>query len=208
MSYTIVPLFAVPLYQSTIPAIDKATYEKLINFHYEEVEGDVTHHETSERFILHRPEFAHIKKVVDAKIAEYVHEVLGINKTLSWELTTSWVNMSKPGQWHASHWHSNSLVSGVFYLHTNQKSGAICFHKSAGSKGVFGDTFGIEYDKDTDYNTEAIGVLPMTHTLFMFPSTLAHSVLENESNENRYSLAFNVFPRGTIGKGGNSELTI
>lgn len=207
MSYQMVPLFAVPVYQGTIPAIDKATYDKLISFAYEEIEGPITHKETKDRFILNRPEFADLKKVVDEKVHEYVHEVLGVDDTLSWELSTSWVNLNRPGDFSPQHWHSNALVSGVFYLHTNKDSGAICFHRAPTYK-LFGDQFGIEYNKDTDYNVDAVGVLPLTHALFMFPSTLVHSVLENQSKENRYSLAFNVFPRGTIGKGGNSELTI
>ena len=35
--------------------------------------------------------------------------------------------------------------------------------------------------------------------MLIFPSDLWHKIEENKSNENRYSLAFNVMPVGTIG---------
>jgi uncharacterized protein (TIGR02466 family) len=209
MSYSIIPLFAIPLYQSTIPPISKDMFDKLVGREYEVYDGvKVTHEETAERFILNRPEFADLKRVIDSKIAEYVHEALGVNNTFTWEITTSWVNKAKPGDWHANHWHSNSLISGVVYLKTNPKTGVVCFHKGERYYNMFNETFGIEFDKETDYSTPTIGVVPSTHTILMFPSHLAHSVCENESTETRYSLAFNVFPRGTVGQGGNSELTL
>jgi uncharacterized protein (TIGR02466 family) len=208
MKYNIIPLFAIPLYQSTIPAINQTTFDMLIDNKYEDPSEYDTHEETVDRRILHRPEFAELKKIIDKKIAEYVHDALGVDKSLQWEITTSWVNKSIPGHSHSSHWHSNSLISGVLYLKTDPKTGAVCFHKSERYYNLFNETFGIEFDKDTDYSSPTIGVLPNTYTILMFPSHLAHSVCKNESVNTRYTLAFNVFPRGTIGPGGNCELTV
>lgn len=208
MRYNIIPLFAIPLYQSTIPAINQAMFDMLVNGEYETESEDDSHRETAERHILHRPEFTELKKIVDKKIAEYVHDALGVDKSLQWEITTSWVNKAQPGDHHQSHWHSNSLISGVLYLKTDPKTGVVCFHKSERYYNVFNETFGIEFDKETDYSAPTIGVLPDTYTILMFPSHLAHSVCKNESVNIRYSLAFNVFPRGTIGQGGNSQLTL
>ena len=36
--------------------------------------------------------------------------------------------------------------------------------------------------------------------LYKFPSHLLHRVLKNNSNEVRYSLAFNVFMKGSFGR--------
>jgi ectoine hydroxylase-related dioxygenase (phytanoyl-CoA dioxygenase family) len=37
-------------------------------------------------------------------------------------------------------------------------------------------------------------------TIVIFPSHLEHSVEKNNSNENRYSIAFNFYVRGKFGK--------
>lgn len=209
MSYTVVPLFAVPLYRSSIQPIDPITYQKLTNFEWEHEEGFTTHTETKERHLLDRPDMAGLKKTLQEKVDEYVYDVIGVQKDHCWEITTSWVNRSKPKDYHTAHWHSNSMVSGVLYINTNPNSGAICFHKDIrGRNNLWSDTLKIDFHKETDYNVEMVGINPQKNDVLLFPSHLTHSVMQNVSNEDRYSLAFNVFPRGVFGKGGNSELSL
>jgi uncharacterized protein (TIGR02466 family) len=208
IKHEVLPLFSIPLYKSELSPLDPLTYQKLINHEWEKNEGFVTHVETAERHLLDRPEYKGLKQAIQIHIDHFAYEVIGSQRDLCWEITTSWVNRSVNGDYHTSHWHSNSLISGVFYINTNPDSGAIVFHKDKEHKNLWGDTLRIDWDKETDYNTEAVGILPKTNQLLMFPSILAHSVLTNTSNDNRYSLAFNVFPRGTFGKGGNSEVTL
>ena len=43
--------------------------------------------------------------------------------------------------------------------------------------------------------------------LVVFPSNLMHRVEENKSDENRYSLAFNLFCKGNLGHN-ESQLTL
>jgi len=208
IKHEVIPLFSIPLYKSELSPLDPLTYQKLINHEWEKNEGFVTHVETAERHLLDRPEYKGLKQAIQIHIDHFAYEVIGSQRDLCWEITTSWVNRSVNGDYHTSHWHSNSLISGVFYINTNPDSGAIVFHKDKEHKNLWGDTLRVDWDKETDYNTEAVGILPKTNQLLMFPSILAHSVLTNTSNDNRYSLAFNVFPRGTFGKGGNSEVTL
>jgi len=209
MTYEIMGLFAIPVYKSKIPVLNQLTLTKLMNFEYEQSSYNnmvATHKETANRAVLDLPEMAGLKKIVQSKINEYVHDVLAISKDQSWEITTSWVNLAEPGEYHGNHVHANALISGVIYLKVDPKTGAICFHKNAEHRTLFTNTICVEFDSFNDWNTEAIGVIPEEFDILMFPSTLAHSVFTNESKENRFSLAFNVFPRGIIGKGGNSEI--
>ena len=211
MNHRVHDLFSIPLYHSRLNPINSSTLEKLFNLEWEDPGYDdtsPTHKETAERHLLDRPEFAELRKNIQSHIDFYVYEVLGVTKDQQWKITTSWVNKSAPGNYHANHWHSNSLVSGVAYLSADEKTGAICFNKDRGHKNLWGDTLKIDFDKHTVYNTEAVAILPMIGDILLFPSLLNHSVLTNESTNDRYSLAFNVFPRGTIGPGGNSELTV
>jgi uncharacterized protein (TIGR02466 family) len=210
-SYQITPLFAIPLYKSTIPEIDLITKKKLMNFEYEIPEDDgapITHQETDERFILNRPEFSKLKKNIQDKIDHFLYEILEVERSQRWEITTSWVNRAPPGGYHAMHWHSNSLISGVVYIETNPNSGAICFHKDRSHKNIFTETIRIDFINQNNLNSETLGFKPINNDILLFPSILNHSVSPNESDQDRYSLAFNVFPRGIVAGGGNSELTL
>jgi uncharacterized protein (TIGR02466 family) len=211
MTYEVMGLFPIPVYKSKIPAINQLTLTKLMNFDYEKSGYDdqtVTHKETANRYILDLPDMAGLKKIVQSKVNEYVHDVLAVSKEQSWDITTSWVNLAETGNYHTSHVHANALVGGVIYLKVDQKTGALCFHKNAEHKTLFTNTICVEFDSFNDWNTESIAVIPEEFDILIFPSTLAHSVFTNESTQNRFSLAFNVFPRGIVGQGGNSELKL
>lgn len=211
MTYEVMGLFSIPVYRSKIPAINQLTLTKLLNFEYEQSRYDneiATHKESANRYVLDLPDMSGLRKLVQEKIDEYVHDVLGISHAQTWEITTSWVNLAEPGEYHSNHTHSNALISGVLYLKVDPKTGVLCFHKNAEQKTLFTNTIFVEFDRITEWNTESVGVQPDPFDILLFPSTLAHSVFENESTENRFSLAFNVFPRGTVGKGGNSELKL
>ena len=211
VDYSVHQLFPIPLYRGKVD-IDTLTYHKLINFEWEVGQAyageRISHKETKERHILNLSQFSGLKKQLQKHIDIFAYEVLGTQKDLSWEITTSWVNKAEPGDWHSAHWHSNSLISGVFYLNTDPKSGAIVFHKDRSHRTLWGDTLCIDFENQTDYNSDACGFLPAIGDLLMFPSILNHSVMQNESSIPRYSCAFNVFPKGILGKGGNSELSI
>jgi len=211
MNYMIHELFPIPLYHARLAPVDSLTLAKLTNLKFDAPGAEeeyVVHEETVERHVLDRPEFIALKKTIQAHIDHYVYELLGVTKDQRWEVSSSWVNKSAKGNYHANHWHSNSLVSGVLYLRTDEKSGAICFNKDRSHRNLWGDTITIDFVKPTIYNSAAMSILPTDGDLLLFPSLLNHSVEHNESSIDRYSLAFNVFPRGTIGPGGNCELTV
>jgi len=211
MNHMIHELFPIPLYHSRLAPVDSLTLAKLTNLKFDapgNEQDNIVHEETVERHVLDRPEFTELKKNIKTHIDNYVHELIGATRDQRWEISSSWVNRSAKGHYHANHWHSNSLVSGVFYLRTDEKSGAICFHKDRGHRNLWGDTISIDFAKPTVYNSPAVSILPVDGDLLLFPSLLNHSVMANESSIDRYSLAFNVFPRGTIGPGGNCELTV
>ncbi len=211
VNYQIHKLFPIPVYRSKVN-VDTLTYHKLIGFEWEDSDrygGEmITHKETINRRILNLPQFANLKSQIQEHINKFAYEIIGAQRDHKWEITTSWVNKVEPGGYSANHWHSNSLISGVFYLNTDEKSGAIVFHKERMHHTLWGDTLCIDFEKDTEVNSTATGFLPANGDILLFPSILNHSVLVNESTIDRYSLAFNVFPRGVFGQGGNSETTL
>jgi uncharacterized protein (TIGR02466 family) len=218
--HLVTPLFAIPLYKSTIPPLDPITLTKLKNLEWEdpdafveenervEFDGSVTHQESADRHVLDRPSLAKLRKHIQGKIDDFVHNVIGVDHKMTWEITTSWVNRSVKGGYGASHYHSNSLISGVLYLEVDDISGKICFHKQLHWDNLFSDTIRITYSEINDTNADTVLFTPRTNDIILFPSHLSHSIPPSESEQDRYSLAFNVFPRGVVGKGGNSELTL
>lgn len=212
INYTVHKLFPVPVYRSKI-RVDTLTYHKLTNgFEWDENDsygGEIiTHRETKERHILDLPQFLGLKKQVQDHVDTFAFKILECQKDIAWQITTSWVNEVVKGGYSSMHTHANSLISGVMYLNVDERSGGIAFHKEPSYKPLWYDTVRIDFDETTDFTTDASVFIPAHNDILIFPSTLAHSVLINESDIIRYSLAFNVFPKGVFGRGGNSELTI
>lgn len=213
VDYHVHKLFPTPVYRSKVN-IDVLTYHKLATDNLEWETEDryggaiITHKETKERHILNLPQFAGLKKQVQNHIETFAFNVLEVQKDIRWEITTSWVNQVVKGGYSSMHTHANSLISGVMYLSCDEKTGGLAFHKDAGYQRLWHDTIRLDFDKITDYTSEASVFMPAVNDILIFPSILAHSVLINESDLVRYSLAFNAFPRGVFGRGGNSELTL
>ena len=209
IDYRIHKLFPVPVYHSTIPAPDVLTFNKLISNEWVApgyLEYSDNHRESEDRHILDNPSFKSIKKHIQDHIENYAYDVLGTSRKHTWQITTSWVNQSEPGHDHAPHFHANSILSGVVYLQSVDTA-EINFHRSASHVNLW-NTVLLDFEGYNELNVDVISIHPSTNEILIFPSNLTHSVNLNKSNETRYSLAFNVFPRGVFGEGGNSELVL
>lgn len=115
------------------------------------------------------------------------------------KINLMWANKSEHLQWHHPHTHPNSILSGIIYI-----------------QGEVGSTW---FSRSSDYDIRArYDVIlpdpqiihkqkPENGTLLIFPSTLMHSVDENKSSQDRITMSFNTFFKGTIGTG-LTELTI
>jgi hypothetical protein len=90
--------------------------------------------------------------------------------------------------------HLNSFLSGVYYP-LGSKNFKITFYKS---DPCFWD---IRVNHENDFNAKSITItIEKDNALILFPSTLNHSIAINDSNIDRYSIAFNINPTGYIGK--------
>tara|TARA_E500000305_G_scaffold2750_1_gene2649 strand:+ start:201 stop:893 length:693 start_codon:yes stop_codon:yes gene_type:complete len=115
-------------------------------------------------------------------------------------ITTSWLTINPPGGSAQLHCHRNSFWSAVYYYHDNydDDSGEISFENPLEDKWDF---FFDEPDIETtnEFNAGCWRFKPQKKKLILFPSYLRHSVCLNESNDIRYSLAFNIVPLGVWG---------
>lgn len=130
----------------------------------------------------------HSKECVD----HYIKEVL--KWKTNYRITTSWATKVKPGGFAGTHFHANSWLSGVYYP-IGDENFKIRFHDSKHKQW---------WNIPTEYTINNSGTwnIPIVNdnTLIIFNSLLNHEILPNKSNKTRYSIAFNVFPKGFMGE--------
>jgi uncharacterized protein (TIGR02466 family) len=116
-------------------------------------------------------------------------------------ITGMWSNILKPGETHSPHTHSNNLVSGVFYLQSNDNSPAITFIDPRPQTSVL-QPQSTEHTKD---NSTMYFYPAKVNRMVLFPSWLQHYVPKNNSNDDRISIAFNVMLKGQVGRPDNFQ---
>ena len=189
MQTELIEMFAVPLTVST--------YEKNIAKEFDFIK-DLEFHDniqgltrtSKDFFILNRPELADLKKFIEYQIKLYVKNIYGSNDEVV--ITQSWVNKAKKGDFHQNHTHSNSLVSGVFYPLLDETLPPIIFKK-------FTREICLNTKEKNKFNSDIYKLNLNSKSLVLFPSNITHGVSINQSNNLRYSLAFNTWPKGIIG---------
>ena len=112
-----------------------------------------------------------------------------------------WSNILKPGEFHSPHTHSNNLVSGVFYLQTNDNSPAITFLDPRPQSSVL-QPQAKEYDI---FNSTMFYYPAKVNRMILFPSWLEHYVPQNDTKFSRVSIAFNVMLKGQVGRPDNFQ---
>ena len=191
--YTVKPLFAEPHFVTNIA---DAISPKQIEFikSIKMIENQMNHI-SEELYLFNRPELRSIREAVGEALATYAREVMGIAHVL--EVTQSWSLMNPPGVGMHAHTHSNSLVSGsLYYAPMPNPPGNMVFERTNGYRQI---EMEVKADKTNIYNTHRNAVVPKHGDLVLFSSSILHFVETNQSNQNRYSIAFNAFPRGKIG---------
>ena len=98
-------------------------------------------------------------------------------------METSWLTLTKPGQYAHIHDHGTSHVSGVYWFKTNGEDGDIVFRNAL--KSLKCNPIGSSYAHENAF-------APEQGRLSMWPGYLDHSVNENTTNEDRISLSFNI----------------
>jgi uncharacterized protein (TIGR02466 family) len=199
MEATINGIFPTPIYISKIDReftkkelsfIDKSKLDTFNN------EGNTT---SNDNYILNNKEFKNLKTELDLIVKDYFDKVISPSNNITPCITQSWLNYTETNQYHHKHAHANSLVSGVFYINSNEEHDKIKF---------FNDTYKtirLEVKDWNLYNSESWWFPVKTGDIILFPSSLSHMVETKQGDNTRISLAFNVFVKGTVGN--NKQLT-
>ena len=146
-------------------------------------------------YIFEEPELASIKVAVQEALDIYAAKVMGISQRLY--VTQSWSLINQPGAGMHGHSHSNSVVSGSLYFTDMPEPPArMIFDRHRTYQQL---EIRPEEEHRNLYNTRANVVVPKKNEIILFSSSLQHMVEPNESQEDRFSIAFNCFIKGTLG---------
>ena len=191
-------LFSSPLYVSKILEIKDSEQEFIEQSNYEIMFSENGKY-TKNKHLLNRSELSRLKKEIEHHSHIFSREILEVASNVDFYLTNSWAVLHEPNDWGQMHMHTNSLISGVLYTKVNENSGNIVFHRNS-LNGIFPNALDLEYDRKNILNGRDWTIKPENNMILLFPSHVLHSIQANKSGQNRYSLAFNFFVKGHLGK--------
>lgn len=199
MQSTIHGLFPTPIYITKLTRqfsnkenkfIEKSKLDTYKN------EGNLT---SNDNCILNSKTFISLKKELDEIVKDYFNKVISPSNNIKPYITQSWLNYTEQTQYHHTHAHPNSLVSGVLYINADKDNDKIKFFKP------MYQIIKPEIKEYNLYNSETWWFPVETLDVVLFPSSLTHRVEVKQGTNTRISLAFNTFIRGTVGD--NKKLT-
>jgi len=148
---------------------------------------------TEEQDILDVPLFSSLKEIIIQKSLFYLNEIGHGIKNVS--IINSWGNNIKKDQHIPMHDHCNSYLSGCFYI---TGGSSIEFHNPLLEKYLFQLDWFNYADNPRAYKNFHLN--PFPGLLLIWPSWLNHKVTTSTEDIDRISLAFNVMPKGLIGR--------
>ena len=183
-------LFPTPLYVVTLSSIKDEYQDELKSIKRGNNVGNTI---SEDKQILNMKCFSRLKFEINRHLKNYYELIHKPKDKLEPYITQSWINWTGDNQFHHQHAHQNSLVSGVFYIDV-EKTDSIVFNQDT-YKSIQIDT-----DNPNCFNSMKYTLPLQKNDLVLFPSSLIHGVNDRITSDNeRISLSFNTFIRGTVG---------
>ena len=154
------------------------------------------HHnrQSKDTFILDNPELKSIRTFIQEKLDYYASKIYNFVDDLV--ITQSWLNKNGKGELHHQHHHPNSIISGVWYPVIHDGLPPIRFTKTE-ERDI---SMTIRKGGFNFFNSHNFNMKLNKGELILFPSYLKHSVPPNQSDEERISLSFNTWSKGSLGQ--------
>ena len=192
-SMKILQLFPTPVYVSKIERDLSKQELKTIRNYKKKTHPNEGNRTSDDNYVLENKTLKNLKEDLTKKLCDYFDKVISTSDPITPYITQSWLNYTETDQHHHKHYHSNSYVSGVFYVDADKTVDGITFYKD--------DIPDLELSvaEYNPSNTRAMGIIVETGTLVLFPSSLPHGVEKKKGTNSRISLSFNSYFKGTIG---------
>ena len=200
MTPEIFPLFPVAVYKNIIRAPSENELKHINSIEMKtQTSGNLL---STDRYVLDHPELADLKKVILDNIKIYAEEIISTDQELY--ITNSWKNANDQHQRHMIHNHTNSIISGCYYINVESSLPSVSFNR-------MGPPFLLNLlpKKFNLFNSIDWSIPLENNCLLIFPSAAYHHVPPNPNPDTRISIAFNTFLRGTIGtNSGGADLIL
>lgn len=148
---------------------------------------------SNDSYILKNIELKNINNFCEESLKVFFNKIYNPISQTEIYVTQSWLNWTYKNEYHHTHSHPNSLISGVLYINADKKYDNITFGRS-NYKLI--EMYPKEYN---DYNSDEVDFKVKTGELLLFPSHLQHRVNTTKNDNVRISLAFNSFVKGEFG---------
>jgi len=186
-------LFPEPLYFSKLERVLTQEELKILNEHKKKTKKNAGNSRTNDNYVLEHKALKNLKKDLHTKVMDYFDKVVCTNNITPY-ITQSWINYTKSDQFHHRHSHSNSLVSGIFYISADKKVDSVTFFK-----GYRDERIKLDITKYNIFSSSTCTFPVETGNILLFRSSLEHAVDKKKGNNIRISLSFNIFIKGTVG---------
>ena len=201
----IVGIFPIPVYRTHMKSdLDSSEIKDIEDIIEEGMRPNILPLSTSPSLntYIFNTKLKKIKEFCEKHIKIYVKEIINPKEELDFYITQSWLNIIKPGGILNIHAHSNSIISGVFYISTVEDDRLHFYDSNTKIKRMIA----IDVKEATPINTDTMGLPVNERDLLLFPAWQEHGVEVNQrATSDRISLAFNVYARGTFGNRGRTD---
>ena len=193
MRETIYPLFSSPVYAKVIGESLDNIFDSLKEQPLEEANLNGTFTSTSKKIV---DKFPKLKKILLREFNYFKNTYLRYDST-DFFITTSWITKCVLNSESYFHNHKNCVYSGILYFQNIEGVGKLRFNNDNINPQSIMLNEPVEYNF---YNAQTWSIEPKKNLVVIFPSYLFHQVAKHSSKEDRYSLAFNLFPKGKFGR--------
>jgi hypothetical protein len=126
------PMFAIPLAVTSIGR--EITKEEFDFIECQSIRNNFGNRISTDAQILKNDPLKNIREFIMVNVYDYFKQVYDPIDNFIPYMTLSWANYAKKGEFHPPHNHSNSLVSGVFYIRATENDTFADFE--SGPKGL------------------------------------------------------------------------
>ena len=195
-NYVLNGIFPIPVYfakrDSNLSPKEEKEIEKIV----EEGMYKNTGNSNSNNNYIFNGKLKNIKQFCEQQLKIYVEQVINPKEELDFYITQSWLNVTKPGEYHHHHSHQNSIISGVFYISTEEDDKITFTDPNVRLK----ELIKFETKEYNLWNSTTWFFPSNNNELVLFPSWLNHKVEPNKkATTDRISISFNTFVKGILG---------
>ena len=136
-------------------------------------------------------------KLINNELNKHIH--VAINECyqydINFKIATNWATKCEPKGVGEYHVHANFWLTGCYYPHgTIEDKFYISFRK------FLNNMYEPKRKNWNTLNSNTAGISVKKGTLLIFPADLQNQIGYNATNQDRYSIAFNILPVGMLGE--------